>query len=736
MNRILGIFAVSSTLLTACGGGGIQSPDFQPVLKGIFISSASESTPSTNTVTVAPSATLQLVGQGLYSIPPGTKSSTPGLFDCDGNGPLLENCTLGTASGVTFSIDPPSDNRTLATVTTNGLVTGVRRGPVKVRARLGGFTDATRDVRVDGPVLRDFVITARDVKNNKPLPKAGDPVATVPTGRVIELTAKGRCDASLAGSATVNESNCINFNYNFSWSLPLATQADTVEFTPNPAAGRIIAVKTKRFGPFRIEARINNEEGDLIENFVDARASERVLDDIVVTADPVQQQPVTVLRGTQTRFTARGNFSDGTVGEITSADLVANNLRPDNAAKLFWSQDNAAVGGPITIDEGSSTNNVASSVLVTASSGALVGGTGITATGFNKEMIPAPGTPEDGDPLQVDDRASISIQDAGLIRLTRICLNQDLGTACTNDIQIPLSQVIRLKARGQFQNDAAGVERDIDPAIFPIVFSAAPDDNQTNIAVNGDADGDGDTDSDDAGSVRGDRLGVATVVVALGNNVAPLVLGGDREARRNVTVSDSRCFDQLLLSNQTAASTAGTDGGNTATNAGNVIDFGPLTAGTFSINAAGLLDPILGILIPSEGNDPVSMIFRRDGTLITPPPTGQSIGFVLGRYSVNEDFPSDLATIITLSPSGAEVERFESPAASSFTEVDMEGSDRYQLQATARLPFSGIQLQLRSPDQTFIDALIDGDLPGLIATIIGGGGFDVDVFSACAKVRP
>ena len=699
----------------------MQSPSFTPVLSSVFLASTGESTPSGGELSVTPGGTLQVVARGLYSTPPGTlktATNTECFPDANLSTHTAPFCTLGPVSGVTFSVDPSSDStgRQFASIDANGLVRGLRRGRAVVRGRLDGFSEVTRTVLIDGPVLKTFTITALDVKNNKPFTANETP--SVPVGRNIALTGVASCQTGFndtangnteQGGANGSQNLCTNQNYGFSWSLPAATPADTVVFIPSSATGETIAITLKRFGPFSIEASIINEEGDRIEATRNLAATQRVLDDVIVAADPVQSEPVPVLRGTTTRFHAMGQFSDGAVAEITSADLSANSLRTDSGKLLKWAQDSSAIGGPITIDD-STSGGVNSSALVKADPAAAVGLTGLTATGFNIESTP----------VQVDDRVAISVQDAGLLRITRICLRQDLGTACTSDIQIPLSQVLRLKARGQFTNDAAGVERDIDPEIFPITYSSAPGPNQANIAVNVDADGD---TNPDAGSVKGNALGIATVVVALNDGVAPLVVGGDREARKDVTVIDSRCLDQLLLSNNTAASTAG-EAGNTVENAGNVIDFDQASFGTYTVSAAGLL----GGLLPIGGAaDPVSMIFRRDGNTVTPPPLGQPVGFTLA-YNPDE-FSTQLATIITLNATGQEVERFENPSASSFT---AGGETRFSIQATARQPFSGLQLEITSPPVDFNIS----DLPGLLDLILGGGNIEVKAYSACANVRP
>jgi len=744
MNRILGTFAFSSVLLTACGGGGIQSPDFQPVLTGIVITTAAENgKPETTTtgsgssavitvnpVTVLPAGTIQLRAQGLFSTPPGTRAAT-GLVSCTDAGGSAALCSVGDVSGVALTIDPPSGGRTLATVDANGVVTGVRRGTATVRGRLGGFTDTTRTLTVDGPVLKSVTITARDVKNNVDL---NGSVKSVPAGRSMQLTGIASCD-SRAGDTAPSPSKCTNTNYAFNWSLPLAAPADTVMFTPNPAVGRIIAIKTQRFGPFSIDLKFNNEEGDPIETSINLQATSRVLDDIVVVADTTQSEPISIIKGTRVKFTAKGVFSDGTTDDLIEADLGTD--RPAGTTstyragrRLTWRQDSSFIGGPISIEDpadadkdgmveagetGIFNNSVIVTVVETANSPAVIGPNGLNAAGFNIEQIPVAGTAE-SDPLLVEDRAAINIEDLGLTAVTRICLDSDLASQCTTNTQVQEGgDPVKYVARGTFLGDPEGSERNIDPRLIPIQFT--PSVATANlIDVNVDADRDGTSgsggDFDDVGTVRGKAQGLARLIATLPSGFATTI--ADRDAETNIAVTERSCLDQFLISNGTTATADNGDliGISDVRDPGNVIDGVPATYGTFTVG-------------PSVLGGSLSMDFQRVGTSTLLGGATQNVGFTLNDR--NGYVSASTVTIRTLNAEGGTVETFTDVSPSSNGAED--DAQRTLIFARATQPYTGVRLTLDVPLLLGVPGTVF-DLPEFTLLL----GNEIRVYSACANV--
>lgn len=115
--------------LVACGDGGVQSPDFTPVLTELEIS------PATATVAIGETATFEAIGT--FTAPPGSNPE--------------------------FSVEPveptwTSSNTAIATVDGNGVVTGVSAGVVTLTASSEGI-DAEAIVTVPEPTLLSIAIT-------------------------------------------------------------------------------------------------------------------------------------------------------------------------------------------------------------------------------------------------------------------------------------------------------------------------------------------------------------------------------------------------------------------------------------------------------------------------------------------------------------------------------------------------------------------------------------------------
>lgn len=670
MKRILGLFAASALLLSACGGG-VQSPDFKGTLMGIDIIYTAPT--GSATAKVAPGSTFQFTAVGLYSTPPGTTTGgTQPLVSCSTPGNPTAVCTTGTVSGVSWSVDPTASTMgPNASIDANGLSTGLRRGTATIRAKAQGF-ETTEQLIVDGAVLTSFVITAT-------------PGNSVPTGRSITLTTTPKC------SNASGDTPCLRTDYSYSWSLPTTLPQDTVEFSPVSATGRNIVIKTKRFGLFSIDATINNEEGTPVVTSIQLEATERVLDDIIISADPAQSAPVPVIIGTQTRFVAKGVFSDGAIADIAARDLKS---------ALVWTQDSAAVG-KITIDNatGASPNTA---VLV---SGDTVGMTGLTATSSNTETN-IPGKPNG---LELVDRIGLDVKTFGLIGLVDICPFNSVGNECLQNVQLPLNSTTKFKARGKFQ-DNPNVARDIDPTKIPLTWS------KTVTATTGDVTvvTDGATPPVTTGEFIATKGGVVTLNVALTSSTFEPA-ANPRNVSTGVTVIEPICKEQFFASNGTTSSVSSSE----ATNAGNVIDTSPDTFGAIRLSP--------GLLASDE-----FMSFQRTSTLVTPPvTTGQSLGFVI---AFDEDVfsPDSLATIQTLDDQGAVVQDLD---ASSSQLVGVPARDNgndtlYAVKATATMPFTGARLTVSAPDpEVAVPIPVVGDL---LALLLGGGSTNVHVYAVCS----
>lgn len=685
MNRFAWLLTAGAVLLTGCGGG-VSSPDFQGQLVGVDILYPN-STASNPKAVVMPGSTLQFSAVGLYSAPPGTPSSTAGVVPCPSASDSTRVCRQGSIDGVTWSLDSSSTGIAgpIATINATGLVSGLRRGTGTVRARVANLEDAVETVIVNGAVLRSIAITATDVKNNVT-------ATSVPTGRSFVLTGVATCESGYAGGSgdELPNSNapCTNLDYQFSWALPATTDQATVEFLPTSRIGESIAVKTKKFGPFQIVASFVNEEGIRKEATIPLSATERVLDDIVVAADPVQAAPVPVVIGAQTRFVAKGVFSDGNTDDIREGDLKA-------STALVWTQDASSVG-KITIQNATGSPNAA--VLV---SGDVVGITGLTAKGFNTETTPTGGLP-------LEDRIGVDVKTFGLLGLVDICPFDSIGTECLQNRQLPIGSTTKFKVRGRFQ-DNPSVARDIDPTKISLTWSktVTPSTGDVTVVSAG-------TPAVTTGEFVATRQGTVTLNVAISDvNVEPAA--NPRQISTTATVTEAVCRDQLLTSN----GTSGTGSSNNVRNIGNAIDSNADSFATVSVTP-----PLL--LIGGEE----SLSLQRTATSVIPTPS-RSVGFILAPGA---DFNADAsAQVETLDAAGNVVQRL---AVASSSLPSRNGEAVVAAKASATLPFTGLRLVASAPTSEPSGTPLDILLGPLFDLLTGGGSVDIHVYGACADFAP
>ena len=103
------LLGLSALIVAGCGDGGVQSPDFTPVLQELRITPAA--------ATVAAGRTAPFAATAVWTLPPGSGAPTEER----------------AATGVEWSTDNSN-----ATIDSNGLATGVSAGSVLVRASLEG----------------------------------------------------------------------------------------------------------------------------------------------------------------------------------------------------------------------------------------------------------------------------------------------------------------------------------------------------------------------------------------------------------------------------------------------------------------------------------------------------------------------------------------------------------------------------------------------------------------------
>lgn len=280
MKRIYGLFAAMALLLTACGGGNVQSPDFVSVLKGIEI--VSPNTPPTAAI----GGTLQLTANGLFTTPPGSNSDT----------------VRGAITGVQWA----SDNANFATVDSTGAVKGLSCGVARIRARAQGFEKAI-DVNIGGEVLRQINVAPTSF--------------TIHVGESREFSATG-VYRDCAGNTTARTA----ITQTIGWS---ATDPAVVDLTPT---GAVVNAKGKAVTTgTRIQARATNEEGQPIVGEATLVINPPLLKDLVISGVGIVP-PYRVPVGGSLTFEVKGIYSDSSTPRPV----------PSNPSPVTWTSSNTA----------------------------------------------------------------------------------------------------------------------------------------------------------------------------------------------------------------------------------------------------------------------------------------------------------------------------------------------------------------------------------------------------------
>jgi hypothetical protein len=263
MTRHFGFLATLGALLglAACGGG-LQSPDFTSVLKGVEI-----------TAPVTPAAvnvgqTLNLRATGLFSVPPGSAT----------------DAVRRDVTGVTWSSDTPG----VATVDANGVVTGVRcaasNAPAVIRAKVNNVEGTIR-VQVGGEVLRQVSVSPT--------------TRTIRVGETADYAVNGvyqTCSGAASSRTTITQA--------VTWSL---SNANVGQVTPNGANVSVLG-RTVSTG-VRVIANVVNEEGQTLTADAGLVVNPAILRDLVVTGVGISP-PFRVPVGGALTFEVNGVFSD------------------------------------------------------------------------------------------------------------------------------------------------------------------------------------------------------------------------------------------------------------------------------------------------------------------------------------------------------------------------------------------------------------------------------------------
>tara|TARA_R110000850_G_scaffold154656_10_gene278467 strand:+ start:78406 stop:79944 length:1539 start_codon:yes stop_codon:yes gene_type:complete len=256
--------------LIGCGDGGLQSPDFTPVLTGVSLGSDGAVDPS------APAGTDQRVlaaGQSASLVALGTFTTPPGFTDASGAPASTQDKLLGDAG---FSLTPDG----IATVS-NGQITGnTVGGIVTVTAVKDGISSNPISFRVAPPVLVSLDVTP-DTITISPLETATfSATGTFSDGTVAPVVV----DWTVAPGGVVTLSN---------------SNAQNTVATPATGSNGLSATVT---------GTINNAQGTAITD----SATIDISDEIITALTDLRPTNPTVAPGASIEFTAIGTFTDGT----------------------------------------------------------------------------------------------------------------------------------------------------------------------------------------------------------------------------------------------------------------------------------------------------------------------------------------------------------------------------------------------------------------------------------------
>lgn len=184
MKPMRALAMLATLVLTACGSGGVQSPDFTSELVGLR---AENPTTHLQTASVATGRTLQLVAIGQFTTPPGDEE---------------------TESTSLVSADWTSSNTSVATVDDDGLVRAVSPGAASITATRGDFSSEVA-VTVSAPELDNLIITREPDSTQTSITADSIPAGGQRTYRAVGIYSDG-VKRSVAASWTTSDATVAN----------------------------------------------------------------------------------------------------------------------------------------------------------------------------------------------------------------------------------------------------------------------------------------------------------------------------------------------------------------------------------------------------------------------------------------------------------------------------------------------------------------------------------------------
>lgn len=329
--------------LAGCGDGGLQSPDFTPVLQALSLDSDA---PADNQAGAPAGRRMLASGRAASLDVIGTFSTPPGFTDSTGQPAASTDIPVTNAD---FTLSPDG----IATIQDGMLVGNQVGGVVTVTANRHGVTSNSVTFRIAPPVLTALTIS----------PDA----ATISVTESTSYSAQGTFSDGMTSPVVVD------------WSITPAATATTAVATLAPANGQS-TVATPVTGSngesATITASVTNSEGTLISD----DAALTISNEFITALTSIRPNNPSVSPGTSVDFTAVGTFSNGTTtreGDIpdsqvvwsvadstiaefsTPADLaagIATGLAPGGAQTTIRADLIGAITGPVGADRFATTS--------------------------------------------------------------------------------------------------------------------------------------------------------------------------------------------------------------------------------------------------------------------------------------------------------------------------------------------------------------------------------------------
>lgn len=254
--------------LVGCGDGGVQSPDFTPVLAALTLSSDPTATqPDPTDPAPTPGDTRQLLPLGRA-----VELTTLGLFTTPpGSDPAL----LSRPSAASFTVEPAS-----AGTVVDGMLVGMNIGNLSVTAARSGVTSNTLRFRVTEAVLDSIAITPAS--------------ATISINETQMFTAAGTFSDGMQRPLVV------------AWSI-----SDPSIATVNPPTGQrttVTPAQSALGSQTQVVATATSGDGRVVSGM----ATLIVSDEFLVGLTGLRPAAATVAPNATVEFVAEGTFSNGT----------------------------------------------------------------------------------------------------------------------------------------------------------------------------------------------------------------------------------------------------------------------------------------------------------------------------------------------------------------------------------------------------------------------------------------